>query len=118
MPEGLSASLPEASADARALITLLEERIAELQNRVSVLDAELKEGRAELKQAHDTISDLTAKAARAEALDLLLAAQREMTDSIRAECDRWADQARQVQQLLADRRTRPGLLARLFRKAG
>ncbi len=49
--------------------------VAELQGRVTELDSE--EGRADLRQAYATIADLTAKAARAEALEVLLAAQRE-----------------------------------------
>ena len=122
--EGLPAPLPDASADARALIALLEERIAELQDRVSELDSEVKEGRAELRQAHATISDLTVKAARTEALELILAAQTETTDNLRAERDRWAEmaeaaqhQAEQAQCLLADMRAQAerGFLARLAR---
>jgi len=96
VPEALPASLPEAGADARALIALLEARIAELQGRVAELDGEVREGRAELRQAHATIADLTAKAARTEVLDLLLAAQREAADTLRAERDRWAAQAERL----------------------
>src|SRR3954471_10524118 len=69
MPEALPASLPEGGADARALIALLEARVAELQGQVAELNSEVKEGRVELRQAHATIADLTAKAARTEALD-------------------------------------------------
>jgi hypothetical protein len=96
MPEALPAALPEASTDARALIAVLEARIAELQGRVAELDGEVREGRAELRQAHATITDLATKAARAEALDLLLASQREVADNLRAERDRWAAQAERL----------------------
>jgi hypothetical protein len=96
VPEALPASLSEAGADARALVALLEARVAELQGRVVELDSEVREGRAELRQTHATIADLTAKAARTEALDLLLASQREVADNLRAERDKWAAQAERL----------------------
>ena len=52
----------EAVRDARSLIVMLEARVAEMSG-------ELKEARADLRQAQAVITDLTRKAARAEGLD-------------------------------------------------
>jgi hypothetical protein len=58
----------EAVRDARSLIVMLEARVAEMSG-------ELKEARADLRQAQAVITDLTRKAARAEGLDALLAVE-------------------------------------------
>ena len=51
-------------------------------------------------------------------LKALLDVERQRTDEIRAERDRWASQAETAHRLLTDQRAKPGLLAWLFRKAG
>jgi hypothetical protein len=79
----------EAVRDARSLIVMLEARLAEM-------GGELKEARADLRQAHAVITDLTRKAARAEGLDALLAVERERIADLRADMDRWRAQAEQL----------------------
>jgi hypothetical protein len=75
--------------DTRSLIVMLEARVAEMS-------AELKEARADLRQAQAVITDLTRKAARAEGLDALVAAERERIADLRADMDRWRSQAEQL----------------------
>jgi hypothetical protein len=75
--------------DARSLIVTLETRLAEVSG-------ELKEARADLRQAQAVITDLTRKAARAEGLDALLAAERERIADLRADMDRWRSQAERL----------------------
>jgi hypothetical protein len=79
----------EAVRDARSLIVMLEARVAEMSG-------ELKEARADLRQAQAVITDLTRKAARAEGLDALLAVERERMADLRADMDRWRWQAEQL----------------------
>jgi hypothetical protein len=79
----------EAVPDARSLIVMLEARVAEMSG-------ELKEARADLRQAQAVITDLTRKAARAEGLDALLAVERERMADLRADMDRWRSQAEQL----------------------
>ncbi len=79
----------EAVRDARSLIVMLEARVAEMSG-------ELKEARADLRQAQAVITDLTRKAARAEGLDALLAVERERIADLRADMDRWRSQAEQL----------------------
>ncbi len=79
----------EAVRDARSLIVMLEARVAEMSG-------ELKEARADLRQAQAVITDLTRKAARAEGLDALSALERERMADLRADMDRWRSQAEQL----------------------
>lgn len=79
----------EAVRDARSLIVMLEARLAEMSG-------ELKEARADLRQAQAVITDLTRKAARAEGLDALLAVERERIADLRADMDRWRLQAERL----------------------
>ena len=75
--------------DTRSLIVMLEARLAEM-------GGDLKEARADLRQAHAVITDLTRKAARAEGLDALLAVERERIADLRADMDRWRSQAEKL----------------------
>jgi len=79
----------EAVRDARSLIVMLEARVAEMSG-------ELKEARADLRQAQAVITDLTRKAARVEGLDALLAVERERLAEFRADMDRWRSRAEQL----------------------
>jgi hypothetical protein len=75
------------------LVDELRDRLAELQAHMAEIGGELRETRADLKQAQVTITELTAKAARVEGLESLLAAERERIADIRAERDRLLAQA-------------------------
>ncbi len=66
----------EPSADARALIAILQDRIGELQGRVTGIDAELREARS-------TIAELTLTATRVGVLEALLDAERKRVEEIR-----------------------------------
>lgn len=133
--------LPDGSADARALIAMLETRVAEVTS-------EIKETRADLKVAQTVIAELTAQAARVEGLEALLAAERERiaeakeaerlrveemrqraeearqrADELKAERDRWIMAAETAQERIdhlttkaAEAEKRKGWWP--FRKAG
>ena len=90
----------EAVRDARSLIVMLEARVSEMSG-------ELKEARADLRQAQAVITDLTRKAAaRAEGLDALLAVERERMADLRADMDRWRSQAEQLAATLEPKSSR------------
>ena len=89
----------EAVRDARSLIVMLEARVAEMSG-------ELKEARADLRQAQAVITDLTRKATRAEGLDALLAVERERRADLRADMDRWRSQAEQLAATLEPKSSR------------
>jgi hypothetical protein len=92
----------EPSADARALVAVLEARIGELQGRVADLDAEVR--------------DLRPKAARVDVVEALLAAERQRVEEVReverqrveewkAVADRFASQAEKMTAAAEARRT-------------
>jgi hypothetical protein len=83
----------EPSADARALIAMLEGRVSELAG--------------EVKAARCTIADLTAKAGRVDVLEALVEAEKRRAEELREERDRWHAVA-----------TSPGLFTRLRRVFG
>jgi hypothetical protein len=89
LPVARTDTSDEAVRDARSLIVSLDARLAEVSG-------ELKEARADLRQAQAVITDLTRKAARAEGLDALLAAERERIADLRADMDRWRSQAERL----------------------
>jgi hypothetical protein len=90
---------PEPSADARALLDMLQSRVAEL-------DSEVKEARATVTAL---TAELSAKTTRAEVLDALLQAEKRRGDELAADRDRWHATATA---------TPPGFLARLRRALG
>jgi hypothetical protein len=83
----------EPSADARALIALLEARVAEMGTDLKEARAEAKLAQEAVARGHEIIVELTAKAARVEGLESLLATERERIADIRAERDRLLAQA-------------------------
>jgi hypothetical protein len=106
VPQDTSA---EPSADARTLIAVLQDRIGELQGRVTGIDIELKEARS-------TIAELTLKAARVDVLEALLDTERKRVDEIReserqhieewkAVADRFATQAEKLADAAEARRS-------------
>jgi hypothetical protein len=97
-PDDSANGQADGSADARALIAVLEVRIAELQGRVSELSAEVKDNRV-------TIADLTTKAGRADVLGSLLEAEKQRTDEWKAVADRFATQAEKLAAAAEARRS-------------
>jgi hypothetical protein len=88
-PDDHAHTQPDGSADARALIAVLETRIAELQGRVTELGSEVKDNRA-------TIAELTTKAGRADTLAALLEIEKQRVDEWKAVADRFALQAERL----------------------
>ena len=92
-PERPLADRPDTSAewtgDARTLLAMLQARVTEL-------DSDLREARADLKIAQATITELTAAAARIVGLEMQLAAEQARMDDLKAERDRWAAQAERM----------------------
>ena len=77
-----------------------------LEARLAEMSGELKEARADLRQAQAVITDLTRKATRAEGLDALLAVERERMADLRADMDRWRSQAEQLAATLEPKSSR------------
>jgi hypothetical protein len=75
-PDVLQDTSAEPNADARTLIAVLQDRIGELQGRVTSIDTELKEARG-------TIAELTPKAARVDVLEALLDTERKRVEEVR-----------------------------------
>jgi hypothetical protein len=89
---------PDGSSDARALIAVLETRIAELHGRVTELTAEVKDNRA-------AIASLTEKAGRSDTLEALLDIEKQRTEEWKAVADRFAVQAEKLTAAAETRRS-------------
>jgi hypothetical protein len=89
---------PDGSSDARALIAVLETRIAELQGRVTELTAEVKDNRV-------AIASLTEKAGRSDTLEALLDIEKQRTEEWKAVADRFAVQAEKLTAAAETRRS-------------
>ncbi len=95
-PDTSANTQADGGADARALISVLETRIGELQGRVSELTAEVKDNRA-------TIADLRTKAGRVDVVEALLETERQRTEEWKAVADRFASQAEKLTEAEARR---------------
>ncbi len=96
-PDTSANTQADGGADARALISVLETRIGELQGRVSELTAEVKDNRA-------TIADLRTKAGRVDVVEALLETERQRTEEWKAVADRFASQAEKLTEAAEARR--------------
>jgi hypothetical protein len=86
----------DGSADARALLAMLEMRVAEMGGELKEARAEAKLAQEAVNRGHEIIVELTAKAARVDGLEATLTAERERMADIRAERDRLLAQAERL----------------------